>query len=44
MVAITGCGTAADRSLSKEAGFDYHLTKPVSITDIAKALQKELAG
>jgi PAS domain S-box-containing protein len=44
LVAVTGWGTAADRSLSKEAGFDYHLTKPVSITDIAKVLQKELVG
>jgi PAS domain S-box-containing protein len=44
LVAVTGWGTAADRALSKEAGFDYHLTKPVSITDIAKILQKELIG
>jgi PAS domain S-box-containing protein len=41
LVAVTGWGTAADRTLSKEAGFDYHLTKPVSITDIAKVLQRE---
>lgn len=44
LVAVTGWGTAADRTLSKEAGFDYHLTKPVSITDIAKVLQRESTG
>lgn len=44
LVAVTGWGTAADRTLSKEAGFDYHLTKPVSIMDIAKVLQRESTG
>jgi PAS domain S-box-containing protein len=29
LVAITGYGQESDRQLSKEAGFDYHLVKPV---------------
>jgi len=29
LVAITGYGQAEDRALSREAGFDYHLLKPV---------------
>ena len=30
LVAVTGFGTAEDRRRSAEAGFDTHLTKPVS--------------
>lgn len=29
IVAVTGCGAAADRQHSAEAGFDLHLVKPV---------------
>ena len=29
IIAISGYGQAKDRSRSKEAGFDYHLVKPV---------------
>jgi CheY-like chemotaxis protein len=29
LVAITGYGQAEDRALSRDAGFDYHLLKPV---------------
>jgi DNA-binding response OmpR family regulator len=28
-VALTGWGQEEDRQLSKNAGFDHHLTKPV---------------
>jgi len=40
MVAMTGYGQERDRELSREAGFDHHLVKPV---DPAK-LQALLAG
>ena len=30
LVAITGYGQESDRQLSKEAGFDHHLIKPVA--------------
>ena len=29
LIAMTGYGLAEDRQRSKEAGFDYHLVKPV---------------
>jgi CheY-like chemotaxis protein len=29
IVAVTGWGQAEDRERTREAGFDYHLTKPV---------------
>jgi len=29
LIAITGYGQAEDRQRSKEAGFDYHLVKPI---------------
>src|SRR5207244_12216342 len=31
LVALTGWGTDQDRSRSKDAGFDFHLTKPVDL-------------
>jgi CheY-like chemotaxis protein len=39
LIALTGWGQEEDRCRSKEAGFDYHMTKPVEF----KALQKVLA-
>ena len=38
IVAVTGWGQEADRLLSREAGFDLHLVKPVDATDLAQAL------
>jgi CheY-like chemotaxis protein len=38
LVAITGWGQPEDRSRALEAGFDYHLTKPVSLEDLADIL------
>jgi len=38
LVAITGWGQPEDRTLAIEAGFDYHLTKPVSLADLAEIL------
>lgn len=29
LIALTGYGQSEDRTRAKEAGFDYHLTKPV---------------
>ena len=31
LVALTGYGQDSDKQRSKEAGFNYHLTKPVSL-------------
>ena len=38
MVALTGWGQDGDRRKSKEAGFDGHLVKPVSQSDLTKYL------
>jgi PAS domain S-box-containing protein len=43
LVALTGWGTDADRLKSGEAGFDHHLTKPVSFDEIVR-LMADLAG
>jgi CheY-like chemotaxis protein len=40
LVAVTGFGAAEDRRRAKEAGFDTHLTKPVS----PETLRRVLAG
>jgi PAS domain S-box-containing protein len=34
LVALSGYGQEEDRRRSQEAGFDYHLTKPVSIVEL----------
>lgn len=38
MIAITGFGQEEDRAKSKAAGFDYHFTKPVNISEIEKII------
>jgi CheY-like chemotaxis protein/two-component sensor histidine kinase len=38
LVAVTGWGANADRDRSKEAGFAYHLTKPVDYDTLAALL------
>ncbi|MGX4642524.1 hybrid sensor histidine kinase/response regulator [Massilia sp. SYSU DXS3249] len=38
LVALTGWGAASDMTLSQDAGFDQHLTKPVSLEALAQAL------
>jgi CheY-like chemotaxis protein len=40
LIAVTGWGRDEDRERSREAGFDHHLVKPISLT----ALTKLLAG
>ena len=44
LVAITGWGQEQDRRRSREAGFDYHLTKPVAPTVLADVLAKRGIG
>jgi CheY-like chemotaxis protein len=34
LVAVTGYGQPEDRQRSKEAGFDYHLVKPISVDEV----------
>jgi CheY-like chemotaxis protein len=39
-IALSGFGAEEDVRRSIEAGFDYHLTKPVSFQDLRSLLQK----
>jgi signal transduction histidine kinase len=39
-VALTGYGQERDRELSRQAGFDHHLVKPVDIAKLAQILAK----
>ncbi|NLC58334.1 MAG: response regulator [Armatimonadetes bacterium] len=39
LVAVTGYGQEEDRQRSRAAGFDYHLTKPVSLDAVRRILQ-----
>jgi CheY-like chemotaxis protein len=43
IIALTGWGQEGDRALSKAAGCDGHLVKPVSLTDLEELLT-ELEG
>lgn len=38
LVAVTGWGSQSDKQLAKEAGFDYHLTKPLEYATLAALL------
>jgi signal transduction histidine kinase/ActR/RegA family two-component response regulator len=40
LVAITGWGQTEDKALSRDAGFDYHLVKPVDPDTLQKIIQK----
>lgn len=44
LIALTGYGQERDKKKTKDAGFAYHLTKPVSLAAIEEALSKVLAG
>ncbi len=41
LVAMTGYGRDEDRKRAREAGFDFHLTKPVEIAEIKKLLESD---
>jgi CheY-like chemotaxis protein len=43
LIALTGYGQEDDRSRSREAGFDLHLTKPVEPAKLLQVLSEVLA-
>ncbi len=43
LVALTGWGSDDVKRLSREAGFDFHLTKPVELTAIERILAQVMA-
>jgi CheY-like chemotaxis protein len=40
LIAISGYGQEEDLRLAKEAGFDYHLVKPIASADLFKLLKE----
>ena len=44
LIALTGWGQAADRSRSREAGFDHHLVKPVDLATLRGLLRAHAAN
>ena len=40
LIAVSGYGQERDRELSRQAGFDYHLVKPVNMAVLAPVLQQ----
>jgi CheY-like chemotaxis protein len=38
LVAVTGYGQGGDRARAREAGFDEHLVKPVTVEVLVRAL------
>ncbi|SAK72411.1 response regulator [Caballeronia ptereochthonis] len=43
LLALTGWGSDADRQSALDAGFDHHLTKPISIADLEVVLARPRA-
>src|SRR5688500_16448509 len=39
LIAVTGYGSADDRRLAEEAGFDFHLVKPVEWSALARIFE-----
>ncbi|MGF6552096.1 hybrid sensor histidine kinase/response regulator [Paraburkholderia youngii] len=44
LIAVTGYGQATDRQRSREAGFDHHLVKPVSVEEIQNVIASRFPG
>jgi CheY-like chemotaxis protein len=44
LIALTGWGQEEDKMKSKEAGFNFHMVKPVKAADLAKLLDGLLAA
>jgi PAS domain S-box-containing protein len=44
IIAVTGWGQESDRRLTREAGFDFHLTKPVNHTELDVLLSMDGPG
>lgn len=42
LIAVTGWGQDHDKEATKEAGFDFHLVKPIDVDDLTKLLGVEM--
>jgi CheY-like chemotaxis protein len=38
LIAVTGWGQEEDKKRSRDAGFDYHLTKPIDVLTLEQIL------
>jgi len=43
LIAVTGWGQERDRERARQAGFDAHLTKPVTLEALARALRRTIS-
>src|SRR3984957_10674068 len=44
MIALTGYGGESDRREAQQAGFDHHLVKPISFTEIENVIVDRFGG
>lgn len=44
LIAVTGYGQESDRVRSREAGIDFHLTKPLDAVELAKLFREHALG
>jgi CheY-like chemotaxis protein len=44
LIAVTGWGQENDKQRASDAGFDFHLTKPVAVADLTRALSSVAAS
>jgi CheY-like chemotaxis protein len=44
LIAVTGWGQDGDKQRAADAGFDCHLTKPVAVADLTRALSSIAAS
>ena len=44
IIALTGWGQEEDKAKSKEAGFNFHMVKPVDVADLGKLLDGLLSA
>src|SRR5450432_554244 len=40
LVALSGWGESKDKKLARDAGFDYHITKPADVQALSELLQQ----
>jgi CheY-like chemotaxis protein len=40
LVALTGYGQDSDRQRSAEAGFDFHMVKPINLQAVASTIKR----
>jgi CheY-like chemotaxis protein len=43
-IAVSGYGTDADKQMTREAGFEAHLTKPIKVADLDTVLHEAAAA